>query len=209
MIRIFAQLVLSLAMVEFVPTTVSLLETAHLPEARDGHQIVYEVERLISPSLPIDISMRAPVKVDVNSLGIVTSAASAIVVDVDSGAILFDKNIDEVRPIGSVTKLLAAAAFLTTNPDLSVVASILPEDIRAGGRDHLYLNDEVTVRDLLEASLVGSDNPATMSLMRLSGLSPEAFADRMNELVDKYEMRQSRFTEPTECFNSEGCCIVT
>ena len=96
---------------------------------------------------------------------------------------LFEKNTGEVRPVGSLTKLLSAAVFLETHPDLDAPASVLKEDLRSGGRDHLYVDDEVRVRDLLSASLVGSDNPSTVALLRLSGLSPEAFVERMNAMA--------------------------
>ncbi len=197
MMRLLAQLVLSLAVVEMVPTSVPALESAHLPSSREETAVVREVSRLLSPELPIDRALRPPRNVDPESLGIVTSAISAMVVDKGSGQALFEKNISEVRPIGSLTKLISAAVFLETHPDLDAPAAVFKEDLRSGGRDHLYVDDEVRVRDLLLASLVGSDNPATMSLMRLSGLSPSVFVERMNAMAGEFGMERSRFVEPT------------
>lgn len=197
MMRLVAHVLLSLAMVEMVPTSVPALELAHLPEAREGVAMRREITNVVSPHLPIDVGVRPPRKKDPASLGIVTTASSAIVADKASGEVLFEKRIDEVRSIGSITKLMTAVVFLGTSPDLDVKAAVREEDVRSGGRDHLYIDDEVTVKDLLEASLVGSDNPATMSLMRLSGLTPEAFVERMNEQAKAWGMDHTRFVEPT------------
>ncbi|KKW36991.1 MAG: D-alanyl-D-alanine carboxypeptidase, partial [Candidatus Uhrbacteria bacterium GW2011_GWC2_53_7] len=142
MMRLLAQLVLSLAVVEMVPTSVPALESAHLPSAREEPAVVREVSRLLSPELPIDRALRPPRNADPESLGVITSAVSAIVVDKGSGQVLFEKNTGEVRPVGSLTKLLSAAVFLETHPDLDAPASVLKEDLRSGGRDHLYVDDE-------------------------------------------------------------------
>jgi len=197
MIKIIAQLVLSLAVVELVPASFTAIETSHLPVAGEGYPIVQEVSSLLSPHIPVDRSVRPPYKNDPESLGVITTAASAVVVDKGSGEILFEKNIDERRPVGSLTKLMTAMVFLETHPDLEVRAAVMGEDVRLGGRDHLYLDDYVTVGRLLESSLIGSDNPATVSLVRLSGLSQDEFISRMNELAQSFGMINSRFTEPT------------
>jgi len=51
------------------------------------------------------------------SLGIELTAKSALVMDADSGKIVFQKNIDQSLPIASLTKLMTALVFLNTNPD--------------------------------------------------------------------------------------------
>ncbi|MBI2484862.1 D-alanyl-D-alanine carboxypeptidase [Candidatus Uhrbacteria bacterium] len=196
MIRLFTQLVLAAAMVEFVPTSPSALEYATLPEAKEAPALVEGISAWIPAPLPTS-GLRPPEKVDATRLGVITTASSVLVADAGSGAELFAKHPEEVRSIGSLTKLLAALVFLETNPDVSAPASVLPVDLRQGGRDHLYVEDEVSVRHLLEASLVGSDNPATIALARLSGLSPEQFAARMNEKAGEIGMRRAAFVEPT------------
>jgi serine-type D-Ala-D-Ala endopeptidase (penicillin-binding protein 7) len=140
---------------------------------------------------------QAPSKIDPNSIGVVTSAQSAIVVDKESGEVLFEKNISEPRAIGSITKLMTAFVFLSSNPDLDAPASVLSEDYRAGGRLYFSLGDQVTVRDVLKASLVGSDNSATASLVRLSGLTQGDFVARMNETAAQMGMQQTTFADET------------
>lgn len=138
-----------------------------------------------------------PVKTRADSLGVIISAQSAVVVDEKSGDMLFEKNSDEPRSIGSITKLMTALVFLEgIHPDLSASASVLPKDKQPGGVDHIGMQDPVSVHDLLFASLVGSDNTATMSLVRLSGKTKEEFVHQMNERAAQMGLQQTTFIDP-------------
>lgn len=138
-----------------------------------------------------------PKKVDLQSFGVVTSAQSAIVIDAASGTALFSKNPKEIRPIGSISKLMAALVFLETKPDLTKLVTVKPEDFAGTGRVYLYYNDPVTLEDVLGASMVGSDNTATLALVRLSGMSREDFVARMNTKAIEMGMLQTKFEDPT------------
>ncbi len=127
----------------------------------------------------------------------VTSAVSAIVVDRRSGTILFEKNRDAPRSIGSITKLMTAYVFLEGRPDLSAPATLMPEDVRIGGIQHVQPGEPMRVRDLLYASLVSSDNSATSALVRLSGMAYGDFVAKMNETAALIGMSQTRFVDPT------------
>lgn len=142
--------------------------------------------------------IKYPVKVDPNSYGIVTSAQSALVVDKASGMMLLGKHPDSIRSIGSVTKLMTALVFLDEDPDLSQIVTLDPAiDLVEGGRIYLAFYDGMTLKDVLGASIVGSDNTATESLMRFSGLGREAFIERMNEKAKDLGMHSTTFTDPT------------
>jgi serine-type D-Ala-D-Ala endopeptidase (penicillin-binding protein 7) len=151
---------------------------AHLPVAAD---------RIIPP----------PEKVDNHSFGVVTSAQSAIVIDTASGTTLFAKNPNELRPIGSITKLMSALVFLDTQPLLTDIVTVTDEDFAGTGRVYLYYDDPVVLLDVLGASMVGSDNTATMALVRFSGLSTEDFVARMNMKAIELGMFTSRFEDPS------------
>lgn len=150
-------------------------------------------------SLPMakDRQIPPPKKIDLQSFGVVTSARSAIVIDAASGAPLFVKNPNEVRPIGSISKLMSALVFLETEPDLTAYAKIVPDDFAGTGRVYLYYNDPARTIDILGASLVGSDNTATMALVRLSGLSTPDFVARMNTRAIELGMLETRFEDPS------------
>ncbi|MFZ2681865.1 MAG: serine hydrolase [Patescibacteria group bacterium] len=151
------------------------------------------------PSLPKAESklIPPPVKVDLGSFGVVTSAQSAVVIDAASGAVLFSKNPNEVRPIGSITKLLTALVFLETEPDLASYVTVTPDDFAGTGRVYVYYDDALTLENVLGASLVGSDNTATLALVRHSGLTKDEFVARMNTKAIELGMLSSRFEDPS------------
>lgn len=63
----------------------------------------------------------------------------------------------------------------------------------------MYLNfdDGIRLEDVLGASIVGSDNIATQTLSRLSGMTSEAFIAAMNAKARSLGMTSSAFTEVT------------
>ncbi|MFA6497207.1 MAG: serine hydrolase [Patescibacteria group bacterium] len=136
-----------------------------------------------------------PKKVDLSSYGVVTDAKSAIVIDPTSGATLFSKNADDVRSIGSITKLMTALVFLDAQPDLYSWVKIEDDDYIGGGRVNLNFDDGILLKDVLGASIVGSDNTATKALSRLSGLSSEDFILAMNAKAQALGMFSSSFVE--------------
>jgi len=107
------------------------------------------------------------------------------------------KNANEIRSIGSITKLMTAYVSLRSGLDLDDLAAVSDEDLREGGHLYLYLNDQVTVHDILHASLVGSDNSATIALARLTGLSSEQFVEQMNTVAREIGLTNTTFADPT------------
>ncbi len=198
--RALLQIVLTASMVNFMPVDATQIEAnAGLPIA--GGRVPSSIEltrHVLDNELPVhEITAVAPTKTRMNSLGIVTSAQSAIVFDKASGTTLYAKDPLQVRSIGSITKLMTAYVALQNGLDLEAEAAVRDIDVRLGGHDYLVINDEVKVRDLLHASLIGSDNSATMALVRLTGLSLDDFVAGMNNKAGELGMTESAFADPT------------
>lgn len=193
------QLMLATTLLQLYPADAGMVERyATLPASEVRQAGAYDALALLGRRLPVASDAdRAPLKVEPTSVGVVTSAVSAVVVDRATGQILYEKNGEEPRSIGSITKLMTAYVFLRGNPDLSSPAAIQPEDVRVGGVQHISVGDTVTIGDLLRASLVGSDNSATASLARLSGMSEGDFVGRMNEVAAEIGMRATTFYDTT------------
>ncbi|MFH1253395.1 MAG: serine hydrolase [Candidatus Uhrbacteria bacterium] len=195
------EIILAASLVQFFPVNAGVVETwAELPEA--GPRTSVSLGGLVAalyPSLPLvdNFTAQPPEKINPQSLGVITAAATALVVDATSGAILFEKNAEEPRSIGSMTKLMTALIFLSDQPDLNTQVSLVQSDLREGGRQHIPIGKVVTARDLLLASLVSSDNSATAALVRLSGSSESDFTTRMNEKAAAIGMVNTTFADPT------------
>lgn len=196
--KALANLLLATSVVNFFPVDGAILEwQAGVDVPMQGLVAGVSTEAMATLPLSKDRIPPPPNKLDLQSFGVVTTARSAVVLDAASGVTLFAKNPNEVRPIGSISKLMAVLVFLETQPDLSARVQVTPEDFAGTGRVYLYYNDPVRLEDVLGAALVGSDNTATMSLVRTSGLATEDFVARMNTKAIELGMLNTKFEDPS------------
>ena len=197
-LKVIGQILVAASLVQIFPTDASVFEY-RVDEGELEQTVMSGMELEVAyAALPESDSRDYPVKIDLDSYGIVTTAWSALVVDDESGAVLFQKHPDALRSIGSVTKLMAALVFLEQNPDLSQTVTLDPDlDYVGGGRLYLGYFNGLLLQDVLAASLVGSDNTATQALVRFSGLANEEFVARMNEKAGELGMEQTEFYDVT------------
>lgn len=197
-LKLFAQFVLASLMLQVFPVDARDLEANALQTDAQKSASTYTVFTIPQPHLPMAPDVpQPPKKKDPRRLGVVTSAVSAIVIDHASGAVLFEKNKETPRSIGSITKLMTAYVFLQGHPDLEEPAALESEDVRLGGIQHLRVGEQVRVRDLLYAALISSDNSAAAALVRLSRLSLGDFVAKMNETAAAIGMTHTQFVDST------------
>lgn len=122
---------------------------------------------------------------------------AAYVVDATNNRVLFQKNPERSFPIASLTKLMTALVFFDLKPEFDRVVEITAQDRRNSSRSHLRIGEEISVRDLLHAAIMSSDNVATKALVRTSGVAYEDFIARMNAKAAALELQDARFVEPT------------
>ncbi|MBI5794008.1 D-alanyl-D-alanine carboxypeptidase [Candidatus Uhrbacteria bacterium] len=208
-IKLFTQLVLATTVFQFFPMDVGELENRALfPESQERSFDLLASYGNLQHLPQVSDRSQAPTKRVTASMGVVTGAQSAIVMDRRSKEVLFEKNIHDSRAIGSITKLMTAHVFLQSQPDLSAPATITAQDVRLGATLHLPVGETITIQDLLNASLVGSDNTATMALARLSGLPLGDFVARMNEEAALMGMQETTFADPAG-LSSDNVSVVT
>lgn len=124
------------------------------------------------------------------------SCASAAVLDLKTGKVLFDKDAEKESPIASITKLMTALVFLDHNPGWDAIYEMRADDKREGGKIHLFTGDKVKIKDLFYTSLVASDNVATIGLIHSTGLSLEEFMVKMNEKAMEIGLTKTSFKDP-------------
>lgn len=127
-------------------------------------------------------------------------AQAAVVVDLTSGEELYARRPDDVRPIASISKLMAMMVVLDRGLDLDGVTEMLPTDrdlARRGARSRLPTGMKFTNRDLLHAALMASDNRAVPALGRAVGLDPERLTEAMNDKAGALGLRRTSFGDPT------------
>ena len=145
----------------------------------------------------VDGPAAAPIRSSRWSTGVRVRARAALVVDMQSGEVIYQKNATSPFPIASITKLMTAVTYMGMNPDLEKQISITRQDVYRSNWTKLRYRERVSARDLLYATLVASDNAAARALARATGLTIEAFVEQMNETAASLGLANSRFTEPT------------
>jgi D-alanyl-D-alanine endopeptidase (penicillin-binding protein 7) len=125
---------------------------------------------------------------------------AAAVIDAESGAEIFGKAADEIRPIASTTKIFVAMVVRKKGLDLDGWTKITRTDVRqalGGSRTRLDLNEQFKNRDLLRAMLISSDNRAPTALGRAVGLEPRELVSAMNKLAKELGLKKTKFTDPS------------
>lgn len=135
-----------------------------------------------------------------------STVKSSIVINEESGEILYEKNATSTLPLASLTKLVAVKVFLDTKPSLNnvVVYSVQDEEYNyehvnkwESARLRVEDGETMTIEDLLYSSLVGSANNTVETLVRVSGLNRDDFINKMNETVKNWGAVSTSFVEPT------------
>lgn len=127
----------------------------------------------------------------------VTSASSAILVDAESGRVLYEKDAYTRRGIASTTKLMTALVAAESVTDLSAQVEILREDtLTEGSSMYLKVGENVTVEALFYGLLLQSGNDAALALARYCAGNVESFVARMNEKAQALGMADTRFANP-------------
>jgi D-alanyl-D-alanine endopeptidase (penicillin-binding protein 7) len=124
-------------------------------------------------------------------------SASAIVLDSD-GNVIFGKDVDTVRSIASITKLMTAMVVLDAGLDLDEKLTITNADrdlIRMTG-SRLDVGAILTRRELILLALMSSENRAATALGRTYPGGMDAFVAQMNRKAKSLGMNNSRFADP-------------
>lgn len=125
------------------------------------------------------------------------SAASAILVDGESGRVLFEKNAHEERAIASITKLMTALVAVENINSLDEKVTILPEWTGIEGSSiYLRAGETVTLETLLYGLLLNSGNDAAVALAGHCAGNVEMFVEWMNVRAKELGMEHTHFTNP-------------
>ncbi len=123
-------------------------------------------------------------------------AESAIVVDYQSGRVLYAKNADVPRAVASTQKIITALCVLDTGNIDNLVTIEASDGDCEPTKLGLKAGETYTRRDLVKALIVKSGNDVGRALARDVAGSQEAFADVMNRKCASLGMRNSYFKNP-------------
>lgn len=113
------------------------------------------------------------------------SARSAILVDAESFAVLYEKNADERLPMASTTKIITTVtAIINGNSEDTVTVSANAAGTE-GSSVYLKAGEKISLSELLFALMLESGNDAAVAVAEHISGSVEEFAALMNETVKK------------------------
>ncbi|MAT91941.1 MAG: D-alanyl-D-alanine endopeptidase [Halioglobus sp.] len=124
-------------------------------------------------------------------------SASALVLD-SQGNLIYAKDVDTVRPIASITKLMTAMVILDAGLDLEQPVTITKQDrdlIRLTG-SRLQYGATLSRREMILLALMSSENRAAAALGRTYPGGLDAFVAQMNRKAASLGMANTRFADP-------------
>lgn len=126
-------------------------------------------------------------------------SSAVLVLDHQSGEILYGKNTQAIVPIASITKLMTAMVVLDANLEPEEKIGITQGDVDwlRGSHSRLRVGSPLTRDELLRLALMASENRAASALARAYPGGLESFVRAMNLKAQLLGMNGSRFADAT------------
>ena len=121
---------------------------------------------------------------------------NAILIDQDSGRILFSKNINEKHLIASTTKIMTAVLAIESGKLDDMVT--INESILKSYGSGIYIKEgeKISLRNLVYGLLLRSGNDAALAIEDYLG-GHDKFVNKMNEKAGKIGMKNTVFNNPS------------
>lgn len=125
------------------------------------------------------------------------SAASAVLMDADTGRVLYEKDSRTRRLIASTTKLMTALVALESGHGLEEVVTIDRAWTGVEGSSiYLRPGEKITLESLLYGLLLRSGNDAALAVAGYCGGTVEKFVAQMNAKAHELGMADTSFANP-------------
>jgi D-alanyl-D-alanine carboxypeptidase (penicillin-binding protein 5/6) len=124
------------------------------------------------------------------------NAGYAIVIDAESGRVLYEKNAHKRTPMASTTKIMTAVVAIE-NGRLDDVVTVSKRAAGIwGSKIHLKAGQKITLRELLYGLLISSGNDAAIAIAEHLGGTVENYIDMMNRKARELGLKDTNFKTP-------------
>ena len=139
---------------------------------------------------------------------------AAILIEAETGQVLYSKSAEDQLPLASITKLmtylLAMEAVENGQISLEDRVRISPRAVKEKGSTYyLKAGEEISLKELIEVALIVSANDATFAIAEHVGITVEDFVGRMNEKAMALGMTSTHFLNPNGMPMAEGANVST
>ncbi|WP_245595992.1 D-alanyl-D-alanine carboxypeptidase family protein [Paenibacillus taiwanensis] len=135
---------------------------------------------------------------ETDALQLAASARSAVLMDADTGTIIFDKNSHDRLPPASITKIMTMLLIMESVKDgkLKMTDKVRTSEYAASmGGSQIFLEpgEEMTVQEMLKGIAMASGNDASVAMAEKIAGSEQAFVQMMNEKAKQLGMKDTHF----------------
>jgi len=124
------------------------------------------------------------------------SASGTLILDAESGQIVYASQASVRRPMASITKLMTAL-IIAENHEMDELVKIPVNATNVlGNKAYLDAGERFTVGDLLSALLISSANDAAITLAQYHSGSVEDFVAQMNERGTQLGLKDTSYADP-------------
>lgn len=163
------------------------------------------MKRLVSMILAVIllISIMVPVaSAEEKKVELVDEVRSAILIERDTGTVLFEKNANEQLPPASMTKIMTMLLIMEALDEgkLTYKEKVRASEYAAsmgGSQIFLETGEEMTVEQLLQGIAIGSGNDASVAMAERIAGSEEAFVEMMNKKAKELGLKDTFFKNTT------------
>ena len=137
-----------------------------------------------------------------SSVELADRAKSAVLIERDTGTILYDKNSDQKLPPASMTKIMTMLLIMEAleKNQIKMDEKVRTSEYAASmGGSQIFLEpgEEMTVEQMLKGIAIGSGNDASVAMAEKIAGSVEAFVEMMNKKVEELGLKNTHFKNPT------------
>ncbi|TYR82526.1 D-alanyl-D-alanine carboxypeptidase [Priestia megaterium] len=130
------------------------------------------------------------------------SAKSAILIERDTGAILYEKNSNQPLPPASMTKVMTMILIMEAldKGKIALTEKVRTSEYAASmGGSQIFLEpgEEMTVDEMLKGIAIGSGNDASVAMAEHLAGSEEEFVELMNKKAKQLGLKHTKFQNPT------------
>ncbi|MBT2686948.1 D-alanyl-D-alanine carboxypeptidase [Bacillus sp. ISL-47] len=144
---------------------------------------------LVAALMILNIPQKAEAAVSV-------SARSAILMEQDSGRILYEKEANKVRRIASITKIMTAILAIESGK-MDETVKVSDQAVRAEGSSiYLQPGEKIKLEDLVYGLMLRSGNDSAVAIAEHIGGSLEGFSFLMNQKAEEIGMKNTHFANP-------------
>ncbi|WP_275296746.1 D-alanyl-D-alanine carboxypeptidase family protein [Bacillus sp. REN10] len=137
-----------------------------------------------------------------DKLPIANNTKSAILIEKDTGTVLFEKNSHKPLPPASMTKIMTMLLIMEAieGKKISWTDRVRTSDFAASmGGSQIFLEpgEEMNVKEMLQAIAIGSANDASVAMAERLGGSEENFVKMMNKRAKELGLKHTQFKNAT------------